>query len=185
MVPGRKVRGFSLIELIVVMVITGVLMAIAMPAFIGIIKNSRLATETNDLLADLALARSEAATRGRRVAICLSSNGTSCGSGSSWGGGRIVFVDGSTAGVVDSGDTVIRYHQGGTSTNNVVITASGFTVSSSSTLNHLQYRPSGATGSDAGGQFKICDDRTGNYGRIVVIGVTGRAALSSSNASCP
>lgn len=183
MIRNRSSCGFTLVELLVVIAILGILMAIALPNR-DVIKNSRLATETNDLLADLALARAEAATRGKRTTLCVSSDGTSCGTGSSWNGGRIVFVDGATEGVVDSTDTVVRYNQG-LSGSKIVITASGFSVAATATLNYLQYRPNGATGSDAGGEFKICDDRTGSFGRVIAIGVTGRVALKTTNASCP
>lgn len=180
----RYSTGFSMVELIVVIMILGILMAIAMPNIIEIIKSSRLATEANDLTADLALARTEAATRGRRVTLCASSNGTSCATGSDWGGGRVVFVDASTVGSIDSGDVVIRYHQGSAGSNTSII-ASGFAINSTATLNYLQFRPNGATGSDTGGEFKICDDRTGTHGRVIAIGVTGRSALKTTTASCP
>lgn len=171
--------GLSLPELMVVLIIMGILMAIAMPDFLTIIRNGRLATEANDLMTDLAFARAEATRRGQRMTLCVSSNGTSCGTGASWAGGRLVFSDAETAGTVETGDEVLRYHQANSS-NLITVTASGF-----GTLNYIQYKPSGAMSTATSGQFKICDNRTGNFGRIVAVSMTGRVALSSTTSACP
>ena len=179
-----RCRGFTLIELLVTISVAGILAAIALPSFSTITKNSRLATETNDLMADLAFTRSEAGRRGKRVTLCVSDNGTGCRSGAAWAGGRIIFSDSGTYGTVDTGDEVLRVNPSVTS-NKIVITASGFTVAATSTLNFIQFRPNGALNSDTPGIFKICDDRTGNFGRTVSVSPVGRTSLTSTTASCP
>ncbi|QKV57365.1 MAG: GspH/FimT family pseudopilin [Dechloromonas sp.] len=74
----KQARGFTLIELLITFMIAAILAALAAPSFTSFIKNNRLTTTTNDLLADLALARSEAAKRGQQVTLCISTNGSSC-----------------------------------------------------------------------------------------------------------
>ena len=180
----KKQPGFTLIELLVTVAVVGVLAAIATPSFTTLIKNNRLATETNDLMSDPALARAEAARRGTRVSLCASTDGATCASGAAWQGGRIVFIDGITYGEVSSGDEIMRVTQSAAA-KKITITASGFVVGATSTLNYLLFRPNGAVGSDAAGVFKICDDRTGAFGREIEIMPIGRASLKTTTASCP
>ena len=177
-------RGVTLIELLVTITVVGVLAAIALPSFSTMTKNSRLATETNDLMADLAFSRSEAARRGKRVTLCVSGNGTGCGSGAAWEGGRIIFSDSATHGAVDTGDEILRVNQS-VASKNISITTSGFSVAATSTLNYIQFKPSGALNSDSPGVFKICDDRVGSFGRTVSVSPQGRTSLTSTTASCP
>lgn len=177
-------RGFTLIELLITVAVVAILLAIATPSFRTIIKNGRLATESNDLMADLAYSRSEASRRGKRVTLCISSGGTACDTGSAWATGRIVFIDEGTYGSFETGDEILRVNQSQTS-NNIVITAAGFSVASTNTLNYVQFKPNGAISSSTPGSFKICDDRTGSFGRKLEILATGRTSLTSTTESCP
>ena len=183
-----KHSGFTLLELLIVVTIVAILGMIAIPSFRTLLLNNRLATATNDLLTDLALARSESSRLGKRVTLCISADGAACDTGSAWQNGRMIFVDESTSGTVgevDSGETVLRVTPADTQSS-VTITAAGFTNSAgAATSNYIQYRPTGALNSTTIGTFALCDDRTGNFGRIIEVSSTGRASLKSSTASCP
>ncbi|RIX47016.1 MAG: prepilin-type N-terminal cleavage/methylation domain-containing protein [Rhodocyclales bacterium GT-UBC] len=180
--------GFTLLELLIVIAIVGILAALAGPSLRTLLLNNQLASETNELLVDLAFARAESARVGKRITLCISTSGTSCGTGSSWTSGRISFVDESTSGTtgtVDSGEEIRRTTKP-SSNNSATITASGFTNSAgSSTNNFIQYRPNGSLNSTTTGRFKICDNRVGNFGRSIEILPTGRASLKSTSESCP
>lgn len=64
-------RGFSLIELIVGMLIFGILMALAIPAFTSWLRNARVRTAAETVLSGAQLARSEAVRRNTAVRFQL------------------------------------------------------------------------------------------------------------------
>lgn len=78
---GIRQAGFTLAELVIVIGIIAVLLAIANPSFVRIIKTNRVATEATQFVGDLQYARSEAIRQGGPVTLCPSTNGTSCTSG--------------------------------------------------------------------------------------------------------
>ena len=97
---GDGARGFTLIELLVTISIMAILAAIAFPSFSYSLRNNRVGTQTNELLAALNYARNEAVTRGRGVSICAADTSggvpTACGGADDWKVGWIVFLDSST-----------------------------------------------------------------------------------------
>ena len=68
--------GFTLIELLVTLTIVAVLLAIAIPGFNETLKNNRITSQVNEFTSALYYARSEAITRGKRVTLCKSADGT-------------------------------------------------------------------------------------------------------------
>lgn len=68
---GRRcvTRGFSLMELMIVMLIVGVLMGFAVPAFSDFMQTSRLRSASSGLYEAMVIARSEAIKRGASVAV--------------------------------------------------------------------------------------------------------------------
>ena len=100
-------RGFSLVELMVVMAIAGILAAAATPAFTSIINNNRLASAANELTATLQNARMEATRRGKRVVVCPSDDGATCTTGVRWKG-WISFEDTNGDAALSSGESILR-----------------------------------------------------------------------------
>jgi type IV fimbrial biogenesis protein FimT len=107
--PKRYANGFTLVELMVTVAIVAILLAVALPSFQSSFRSNRVATTTNELLASLSLARSEALRNTRGAAVCTSANGTACGGG--WNNGWLVWRDNDGDGTVDAGEPVIRYSQ--------------------------------------------------------------------------
>jgi type IV fimbrial biogenesis protein FimT len=66
--------GFTMIELMFTLVVAATLLAIGIPNFRDFMRNSRMASAANDLLADVALARSEAIKRRTWLGLCSSAD---------------------------------------------------------------------------------------------------------------
>ncbi len=60
-------RGFTLIELMMVIVITAILASVAIPSFSDMLARNTITTDANDLLSSILLARSEAVKREQDV----------------------------------------------------------------------------------------------------------------------
>jgi type IV fimbrial biogenesis protein FimT len=164
-----KLQGFTLIELLMTLVIAGILATLAAPSFVDVIKNNRMTTQYNDLLATLSLARSEAIKQGTNV-IALSNNGTS------WEDGWIIFIDADSDGTVDAGEE-LRVNP---------------KLSGNNTLNFARDRITYAsTGLGSGlitGTFTLCDDRGNSDRKGLVVSTTGRTRHSIAAdvlAACP
>lgn len=71
----RPDRGFTLIELMLVIAIAGVLMAVAIPSFSTFMETSRLRSASSGLYEALIIARSEAIKRGTSVAVSPAASG--------------------------------------------------------------------------------------------------------------
>jgi type IV fimbrial biogenesis protein FimT len=69
-------RGFTVIELMTVVVIAGVLLTIALPSFNDMLARRRLEGQANELVTDLSYAKSEAVQRNRNVAVFTGGGGT-------------------------------------------------------------------------------------------------------------
>ena len=163
-------NGFTLIELMVTISVAAILLALAAPAFQGLLISNRITAQTNDLVSDLAFARSEAIKRGVRVTVCSANTPTTCGAGTGWTQGWIVFVDNGTAGDA-TGDTILRTHEALRGNNTL-----------NSSVNHfISYFPSGTV--DALETFTLCN--TGFRGRSVDVSATGRVATTTTLLVCP
>lgn len=168
-------RGFTLVELLVVLAVGAVLLAIAVPSYAFLVNSSRLAAVTNDLVSALHLARSEAITRNTRVTVCKTSNATAetpaCDATASWQHGWLVFVDSGTKGVIDSGDTLL-WVQGSASAAVTITTGTNYGK-------FISYRPNGVSQGSlvANGTVRIC---VAGISRDIIISNTGRIRLKST-----
>lgn len=105
----KKPQGFTLIELMVVIVIAAILLTIAVPSFDNMIRRNTVESLQTTLGGALATARTEAASRNAIVTICaINDDSDDCsGEAADWDQGWIVFVDQNGNGEVDADDVVI------------------------------------------------------------------------------
>lgn len=96
MMRGRRmrrislVRGFTLVELMIVVVILAILSSLAAPAFSELIASQRVRAGASGLYESLILARSEAIKRNASVSLTPTSGNL----GSGW---RVLLADGATS----------------------------------------------------------------------------------------
>jgi prepilin-type N-terminal cleavage/methylation domain-containing protein len=102
--------GFTLLELMVVLVIAGILVGVGIPAMGNFIRNARMTSAANDVMAALHYARSEAIKRRAPVTVCTSTDplaaAPSCANTPDLRG-WIVFVDNDADGQWDSAATFV------------------------------------------------------------------------------
>ena len=74
----KKVRAFTLVELMVTIAVLAILATLAAPNLSSVLNNSKVKTSTGDIFNFLQQARTEAVRLGKTVTICGSSDGTTC-----------------------------------------------------------------------------------------------------------
>lgn len=67
---SRAAAGFTILELLVTITLAAVILALAIPSFGQMMATSRLTTQTNDFVAAVNFARSEAITRNVNIFFC-------------------------------------------------------------------------------------------------------------------
>jgi type IV fimbrial biogenesis protein FimT len=92
----RAVKGFTLVEMLIVVAIMAILLALAVPSFNSTVRDNRVLSATNSLAASVAQARSEAVKRGRMVSICPSSGAYTNCVGTNWATGWIIYLENSS-----------------------------------------------------------------------------------------
>lgn len=91
-----RMRGFTLIELMVAVAVAAVLLAIAVPSFQGISRNNAVRAATNDLISTINIARMQAVSTRSNMVIKPATGG--------WGDGWTLEL--SAAGVEDDVETI-------------------------------------------------------------------------------
>lgn len=161
-------RGFTLIELMIVVAVAAVLAVVMVPGLREFVQNNRLAGQSNEFLTSLMLARSEALKRGQPVSVCHSADGSSCGG--SWADGWIVFTDDAASGAAPVVDEVLR------------ITGGLDGGSQLTGPDYLRFLPSGRLENAGVQNFSLTiPDCYGEHARTIQVVPTGRAAVDRVN----
>ncbi|MDG9922196.1 MULTISPECIES: GspH/FimT family pseudopilin [unclassified Pseudomonas] len=160
----RVQKGFTLVELMVVIAVLAAFVTIALPAFADLMRGVRASSDVSAITTALSLARSEAVKRNQRA----------CVSSASWAAGWEVKQDATGNGSCsDSGDTLVRTFRG---------VASGATLEvkrSGSSITEVVYEGSGR---QSGGDVVLAYRSVGGAcsaarDRDLTVGSTGRTKV--------
>ncbi|MEX0744908.1 MAG: GspH/FimT family protein [Phycisphaeraceae bacterium] len=175
----RAQSGFTLLELMLVVVLAGLLLGIGVPAMGSFIRNARITGAANDVMAALHFARSEAIKRRVPVSVCtsaapLAANPVCTGSAQLFG--WIAFVDNNQSGQFDGGEQLLLQREPLPNT---------ITARSSANPLSFTYLDNGFALDSNAAQLVLCDDRgnTPSFGQLsaargILVSVTGRAGVT-------
>lgn len=168
-----KIRGFTLIELMVTLSVAAILLTVGVPGMRDLIANNRLTATTNLFVSSLNIARSEAIKQGRNATVCVSDLATqnAC-NGTNWQKGWIVWVDSNQNGNFDYPDELIRTVQPLSDSVQIAATENSFSIDSQGNVDNPNKN------------IDVCDDRPDETGRRLRVMATGGVSLNSQFGGC-
>lgn len=176
---AARAAGFTVLELMITIAVLGILLGVGVPSFNAIVRQNRLASQTNELLAAAAMARSEAVKRGTTVTLCPvdPNDALACSGDDSWSDGWMIFADEED----DDNDAVIQRWPPASERR--------MTITNNEDLVSITYRGDGSTTLGVGvttsfivaPEADYCQDPEG--ARRVTVSATGR--VNATRIDCP
>ena len=172
----KRVKGFTLIELMVTIAVAAILVSIALPSFRNLIVSNRLNTLATEMVDAVSFARSESVKRNSPVVFCRAASATAtvCDSGSFWAHWVILAgTDMIRRGEMNSHNSTIKVSSDLTS-DEVVFGGDGLA------------RSGGAIVSESGSEISICSTSGPSESIInVTFGAASRVSTNKVAGTCP
>jgi type IV fimbrial biogenesis protein FimT len=191
----KKSLGYTLIELMSMLAVVSILVSVGLPMLNVFFDSNRMVSNTNDLVAGLNIARSEAIKQQMRVTLCQSADNASCTGSGQWEDGWIVFQDPNGNATVDGGERILRLNAAVDGQVTIRSNDVGNLIASSVSFTSRGL-PKALNGGAQSGTFRICDKRglkvnadgVSTVARGVILSPSGK--VHSTNqlaniASCP
>ena len=103
--------GFTVIEVIICLAITGILFTLALPSVSHMLSSNQQTSVLHTLFTNLSLARTKAIVSQQHILLCKSSNGQQCTNTSKWSDGWLIFADIDNNKQINNGEYVIHVQQ--------------------------------------------------------------------------
>ena len=166
-------RGITILELALTLSLAALMVGIAVPSMTDFMANQRITAATNQMIAHLQYARTEAITRYQNVIACPSDDQFNC-TGNRWDVGWIVFLDPDDNRQADQTQDILR-----------VVSADERVQISSGGRFRVRFQPSGgAYGSNL--TLRVCSPVKQLDGRAVIVSNPGRVRVQGrlSHSEC-
>ncbi|MBI3368744.1 MAG: GspH/FimT family pseudopilin [Burkholderiales bacterium] len=157
-------RGFTLVEFMVTIAVLSIVLAVAVPSMSSLAANNQVASVKSAFSASVALARTEAAKRGKSVIIKAASGGIG---GNEYAGGWELYVDENADSAVGSGDTLVRRYE---------VLPDKVKLSGASTF---AFQSTGALSTTATQTFTVCRIAGSNAGYQILVTPSGIVDVSA------
>ena len=161
------VEGFTLLELLIVVAISGILLGVGLPAMGALIERNQFKAEVSAVHRAVALSRSMAVYRGEAVSLCPLDNLGNCSD--QWSNSLSIFADTDRSGSLDENEVIIK----------VLPALSGDSSNLMRDFNRssaVMFYPSGSA-FGRNGTMKICLRSTPNLSATIIISGSGRIRM--------
>lgn len=189
----RRYSGFTLIELMMVLVVMAIILSVAVPSFRTMFANNQSISISEDLIVAVNLARSEAVKRGKLVSICRTTTGNTttpaCASATGdWNTGFIVYIDKSASETTSTTitttlptDDIIRIFPPLTSDKAAISVKRG-----TSDVTFLRYNPMGVLAKNSTNEATITTSVAkckGDNKRVITVKLSGSISVAKQACS--
>lgn len=163
----KRMHGQTLVELMVCLLIGGVMLTLALPAFTSTLQRNQQTQAVNQLLGALHYARGSAVMGRKTIALC--SGDALCNPEQVWQSQLLVFADLNRNGQLDSGEELLQQLH--------LPKGYSWRWSNFRSRSYLQFEADGTTRA-LNGTFTLCHD--GIPARQIVINLTGRVRTQAA-----
>lgn len=172
-------KGFTLLELLIVISIVGILASVAVPSFKSSLTKNKRSAESENIIRDINIARSEAIKRGQRVVLCTGDT-SGCNNSTNWTNGWIAFVDEDKNNNKGSSEQILRIGE---------LKSPNFTLIGSTDIAHaIKFQADGLA--IATGTLTLCNGDDTNTAKALILSTSGKPKISDTAAggaelACP
>ncbi|MCC7516050.1 MAG: GspH/FimT family pseudopilin [Pseudomonadales bacterium] len=166
----QSLRGYTLLELLAVLVITALLFSLATPSLSSIVRRTEAETRLQTLIGAAQLARSTAISQRQPTVLCATADSFTCHS--DWTQGAMVFVDTNDNRKIDGDERVLLQ---------LPATPKGSRLIMRAALNkqYLRYMSNGMLENTAGSFLYCAANASAREARNVIFNRSGRLRFGS------